>query len=189
MEEQVLKNLTTLTGLSAQDFAILREYAPKIQPWGEKFAKAFYDTLFAYELTAAVFKEGERATREITLREWYLEVTSGELTEDFWQRQWTVGLIHISKKVTNPLMLGMMSRVQQLFLQECLQAFEPAQAEQVYLAFKRVTDVIAGVITEGYFFSYVEAMSNVGGLKLSLVERMIDLEINKKLAKLRKKPQ
>jgi hypothetical protein len=47
--------------------------------------------------------------------------------------------------------------------------------------------VIAGLIAEGYFVNYISAMEQVGGLRLSLVQRMIDLEIKKKLAKIKQK--
>jgi hypothetical protein len=45
--------------------------------------KEFYDTLFGYKPKAEVFREGERPDREVTLRNWYLEVTSGKISSDF----------------------------------------------------------------------------------------------------------
>jgi hypothetical protein len=178
--DEVLNDLATLTGLSKKDFQILQETASETQTWGAEIADAFYEVLFSYEPTARVFAGREHLLKKHkeALVNWYMEVTSGTTTsKEFWQRQWLVGLLHIPHKVTNPYMFGMMSRVQQLFLHKCLSNFEQEKAEAVYTAFKRVTDVTAGLIAESYFVSYITAMENIGGMSRSLGERMMDLEI------------
>ncbi len=187
MVEHIVKDLIVLTKFSDQDVQLLQQHAPQLQSWGEELIKEFYDTLYGYESTGKVFREGEREAREKTLRDWYLHITSvGQVDDAFWQQQWVVGLVHIIRGVTNPFMFGMTSRVQQFILRKCVEEFEPKQAIEIYSAFKRLTDVIAGLIAESYFSSYVEAMEKVGGFKLSLIKRMIDLEINSKLKNSRK---
>ncbi len=179
MKEQVLAQLIHLTGLTENDFDILKKSAPKTQKWVDDFATAFYDLLFAYPPTAEVFRDGERPAREAGLKIWYLKVTGGDVThKSFWDWQWYVGLIHIPRKVPNPFMLGMMSRVQQLFLHHCLQDCEQEEAEEVFIAFKRVTDVVAGLIAESYLYNYTEAMENILGMKPELIDRLMGLEID-----------
>ncbi len=179
--ESILRDLITLTGFSKEDALILRETADVTLPWVDELAQAFYDLLFSYEPTAKVFREGERPARERSLKAWYADVVQGNFTEDFWRQQWVVGLIHIARQVSNPYMLGMTSRVQQLFLHKCLETFEVDQAERVYGAFKRATDVIAGLVTEGYFQNYMLAMERVAGFRKGLIVRMLDLEIRRML--------
>lgn len=72
-----------------------------------------------------------------------------------------------------------------MFLKKCLETFEKAEAAKVYGAFKRVTDVIAGLIAEAYFMNYVDALESVAGFRRSLIEQMMSLEINKRLAESR----
>ena len=157
--EQTFKHLVTLTGLSAQDYQILQSTANKTQPWADEIVKAFYDILFNYAPTAHIFKTGERHERETVLHTWYLKITGGTLDRQFWRRIWLVGSVHIDRGVTNPLMLGMMSQIQQRFLHKCLQTFEIQQAEQVYSAFKRITDIVAALIAESYLTSHrIEAI-------------------------------
>jgi len=187
--KEVLNDLATLSGLSGKDFQILQDAAEETQAWGGEIADAFYEVLLSYEPTARVFEGREHLLKKHkeALVKWYLEVTSGTTTnEEFWERQWLVGLLHIPHKVTNPYMFGMMSRVQQLFLHKCLAEFELEKAEAVYTAFKRVTDVTAGLIAESYFISYMTAMENIGGMSRSLVERMMDLEIKNMITEARK---
>ncbi len=179
--EKVLRDLMVLTGFSKDDALVLRETADVTLGWKDEFAQAFYDLLFSYPPTAKVFRKGERPIREASLKGWYEDVVRGNFAESFWRQQWAVGLIHIARQVTNPYMLGMMSRVQQLFLHKCLEHFEPEKAEEVFSAFKRATDVIAGIITEGYFQNYMSAMQRVAGFREGLVVRMLDLEIGRML--------
>jgi hypothetical protein len=186
-QENTLKDLVVLTGFSDADINTLKSAAADLQPWSEEITQMFYDTLFANAPTRAVFREGERPDREQTLRNWYQMVISGQIDDKFWHWQWYVGLIHIPRGITNPFMLGMMSRVQQVFLQKCQETFEPAQSMAVFGAFKRVTDVIAGLIAEGYFQSYVQAMERMSGQSRTLIDRMVQLEVQEMLAEIRKR--
>ncbi len=165
---------------------MLRDTAPQTQPWMEEFTKEFYDTLYGYVPTSHVFKPGERPDREVTLNTWYKEVTSGHITMDFWRRQWIVGLVHIPRRVTDPFMIGMMSRVQQVFLTKCMEAFEQQKALRTFLAFKRVTDTVTGLIAEGYFASYVEATERMTGQSRALTDRLVGLEISRMIEEARK---
>ncbi|MCA9940696.1 MAG: hypothetical protein KC418_18795 [Anaerolineales bacterium] len=183
--DETLQTLITLTGLSDDDYRFLKESADITQEWVDDVITEFYDTLFGYEPTTRVFKPGERPDREETLRHWYMEVTSGQITPEFWQRQWHVGLVHIQRRVSNAFMLGIMGRIQRLFLQKCMATFDPEQAEAIFCAFQRVTDVVAGLIAEGHYKNYVETMELVCGIRISLFQRMIDMEISKKLNGLR----
>ncbi len=179
--ESTLKDLIALTGFSTADVQILKDAAAELQPWSEEIVCLFYDTLYSHQNTRAVFREGERPAREQTLHNWYQIVISGQIDEKFWRWQWFVGLVHIPRGITNPFMLGMMSRVQQVFGEKCQQTFDPVRGQAVFGAFKRVTDIIAGLIAEGYFQSYVQAMERMSGQSRTLIDRMVQLEVQEML--------
>ena len=183
--EQVLTDLITLTGYTAEDAQTLRDYSEQIESWTEDLIQVFYNTLYRHSLTAAVFKEGERPAREDTLWGWYHHVSQGEINDTFWRWQWYVGLVHIPRGITNPFMLGMMSRVQQLFRAKYRETFSSDEADKVFGAFKRVTDVIAGLIAEGYFQSYLEAVQRTSGQSQALIERMVGFAVEEMLAEAR----
>jgi hypothetical protein len=152
--KEPFQSLIDLTELSDQDRLILSRTADKTQLWVDEFVKMFYDTLFGYPPTSARFREGERPVREKTIRNWYLQVVRGDFGEDFWEAQWRVGQAHIERQIHNSYMQGMMHRSQQFFLAKCLAAYEEEEAVQIYTAFKRVTDVAAGIIADGYHTAY-----------------------------------
>ncbi len=182
---ETLGSLIALTGLSERDYQILQEHAVETQAWMDEIFSDFYVAIFSYPATASFFPEGDHRSHERYLHRWYQQTASGDYSESFWKSQWVVGLVHVRKHVSNPFMFGTMSRIQQMFLAKCLQNKSAANAEKLYGAFKRVTDVIAGLVAEAYFLNYVGALEDVAGFRKSLVEQMMTLEINKRLAEAR----
>jgi len=150
---QSIQSLIDLIQISDQDRLVLKNAADQTQPWAEEFVKMFYDILFENAHTRVVFREGERPAREETIRIWYLQVVSGEFDEQFWLAQWQVGKRHIERRIFNSYMLGMMHQTQRFFLEKCMATFEREQGLNVFNAFKRVTDIAAGIIVEGYLTS------------------------------------
>lgn len=174
-----LNHLRTLVGVSQNDFTVLGRYSSQIDAWLEEIVEDFYDALFAYETTASVFSPDERTERKETLRDWLRALTLGADDDEFWQQQWTVGLVHFQRQVKNAYMLGMMSRIQQHLLAMSLEELEYDQALELHRAFKRVTDVVAGLIAEGYLQGYVTAVEEVTGLKGAFLDRMAEAAVGK----------
>ncbi len=185
MNVTTFEQLQLLTGYSEADAQLLAKHAPTTTPWIGEFVNAFYETLFAYEPTRKVFKDNERGDREVTTTRWFEQMLSGSHDDAFWQNQWVVGILHILRAVPNAFMLGMMSRVQQLFLEKVITALSQEEAMALYLAFKRSTDVVAGLIAESYFYTYVESMESVVGMNPTLVQRILHAEVGKRLQKAR----
>jgi len=184
--KQILNDLITLTGYTDADAQIMLEVADQTGPWGPMITTAFYDKLYGYESTSPVFKEGERPTREKSLIHWYDMLIAGKVNDDFWQWQWYVGIVHIPRGISNSFMMGMMSSVQQLFITQCMATFEKEQALIVYGAFKRITDVVAGLIAESYFESYLEAVERSTGQSHKLIERQVNFAVTEMVAEAQK---
>lgn len=184
--KKILTDLITLTGYTDADAQILSNVADQTVAWGPMMTTAFYNTLYSYKTTEAVFKEGERPTREKSLIHWYNMLIAGKVNNDFWQWQWYVGIIHIPRGISNSFMMGMMSRVQQLFLQQCMATFDQEQALIINGAFKRVTDVVAGLIAESYFESYLEAVERSTGQSRKLIDRQVSFAVEEMVAEAQK---
>ncbi len=187
-KEEVLKyteDLKFLTGLSSNDLEILKKYKDIALQWTDDLVKSFYDILFSYEPTASIFREGEREERENTLKDWYRRLFE-EINSDFWIWQWYVGIVHIKRKVYNRYMLGMLSRIQQMFLDKAVQNLPIEEALELYRAFKKATDVIAGVIAEGYHLTYVESLQTVAGVDKQFVGKIMKLHLDKAMKEFHK---
>jgi hypothetical protein len=155
-----IQSLIDLIKISDHDRSVLRHSADQTQQWVDEFVEMFYDTLYGYHHTKELFVEGERPHREKTIRNWYLQIVNGEFDDQFWHGQRRVGSLHVERKIRNSYMLGMMHQAQRFFLNKCLATFEQENGMEVYHAFKRVTDISAGIIAEGYHTPY--AVMKVG---------------------------
>ena len=149
-----IQSIIDLTQTSDQDRVVLKDAAHQTEQWADEFVKMFYDILFDYPHTKELFRAGERPEREKTLRDWYLQVVRGEFDEEFWLVQWQVGQRHVGREILNSYVFGMMNRTQQFFLDKCLATFEKEEGLKIFSAFKRVTDVAAGIIANGYLMSW-----------------------------------
>jgi sigma-B regulation protein RsbU (phosphoserine phosphatase) len=185
--KQTLTHLLTLTRLSEHDFVFLRDTAPTTQVWVDEFVESFHDTLLNYPPTAQLFSEDERPIQAALLRQWFLAVTRGDIDVDFWLRQWQLDMFYNLRRVKSPFTLGLMSHVQQWFLTKCLDAFEPAQALSVYGAFKRVTDVVTGLVIEAYHEGYGEMEKLVDDLENTILPLGIALSTERDLDRLMEK--
>lgn len=152
--ETTVKSLKYFTEISEQDRQVLQAATEHTQQWADEFVQMVYDALLNYQPTREVFREGEQLKHKEIMKTWYLQAVSGELDDQFWQRQWQVGLRHVERGILNAYMLGLMDRVQRFFLDKCMHKFEPENGIELFKAFKRVTDVAAGLIAEGYHSPY-----------------------------------
>ncbi len=168
----ILRDFEAISGPIGPHAEVLKRYADRLKEWDDLFTKVFYDTLFSYGPTAAVFREGERVEREETLRAWYRKVVSGEYDDAFWDWQYRrVGLAHVLRGIPNEFMLSAMSMVQRAFLEKVKEEFPSDEAARIYLAFKHVTDAVATLIASGYMYSYLKAVSESTGMSLTLIDR------------------
>jgi len=178
--------ISTLMDYREEDWMILRDEAGQIARWSPDLVKVFYDTLYGYDKTRAVFREGERPKVEKTLAEWFLTLAAGTKEMDFWEHQWVIALLHIKREVRNIYVLGMMNRMQQILLEKCLQTYDDhRKAVNVYQALLRITGVIAALIAECYTElqeDITEEGLSMAGLNPGLIRRIRENQINKMLA-------
>lgn len=93
--------------LQRSDGEIIARHRDLLLGLERELVTGFYDTLFAHGVTAAVFAEGERPTREDTLGAWWRRTVRGPLDDDYFAWMALVGLVHVIREVSNPMMLAM----------------------------------------------------------------------------------
>lgn len=147
-----------------------------------EIVKAFYDTLYEHPATSAVFVEGERPAREQTLSSWWRRTVLGPLDENYFAWMAMVGLVHVSRGVSNPMMLSMASFVTS-FVADSVAAMpvEAAEAEALLEAFQRLSSTLGAVISFGYDRAYDRAvlttLHELAGIPESLFERLRHQEV------------
>jgi len=176
--------ISKLIAFEESDWQVLANEADVIKTWAPDLIGVFYDTLYSIEETTAVFHDGERAKLEATLEQWIVDILSGDQGERFWNHQRYIALLHIKRGTKNLYMLGMMNRLQQMFLVKSMESFDQDKAVQVYTAFLRLSGMVAGLIAQCYD-EVTETSTHAGlsrvGLNEALISRIKAMQIDKML--------
>ncbi len=176
------KVISQLLGFNDTDWEVLANEVDEIKQWSPELIDVFYDTLYGIEETKSVFREGERPKVEDTLKNWIISILSGDQGDSFWEHQWYVALLHIKRGTKNLYVLGIMNRLQQVFLEKCMETYEQDKAMSVYGAFHRISGMVSGLIAQCYDevieTSTHESLARVG-MNNALVKRLKDKHIDK----------
>lgn len=180
-----LSTIKTLTGVSQADFDILKSAQLEASQWAQEIMKVFYDTLFAHVRTANVFHDGERPAREKTLEGWYLALfTTANDSEVYWLEQGRIGFAHIRRHVNNEFMIGIATKLSELFVSKTIAAYGAERGLEVANAFNRVLQTVVGLTAEGYDVMSEIAFSEATGADASLIDNLIQSQVNDVQARL-----
>ncbi|MDD4933085.1 MAG: protoglobin domain-containing protein [Methylacidiphilaceae bacterium] len=177
--ESILAQLPPCTRFSNEDEALLLRLAPALAPLEDLLAKGFYDALFAHPETASVFGSGERAEREMALRRWWRRTLQGPFDARYWEYQAAVGLIHIRRGVTNPMMLAMwgwiLNALQEALIERVKLA--PQEVARAMEALYRLAATVQALTAESYLRHYLLALSHSTGVSTDLIHRLVSVEV------------
>jgi hypothetical protein len=161
-----------------EDALVIRDHKEVLLGLEDGVVKAFYDTLLAHGPTAAVFVDGERPAREVTLSQWWRRTVTGPLDDQYFDWMAMVGLVHVIRGVTNPMMLAMAEFTVTFVAEQAAGAeIDKAEADRLIEAFRRLTSTVGAIITCGYDHAVVSALYNVAGMPEALLRRLRNQEI------------
>lgn len=138
----------------------------------------FYETVYGHAPTAAIFHEGERPMREESLTNWWERTVRGPIDENYWAWMSMVGLIHVIRRVTNPMMLSMIDFVAGYVSNNAHRLnLDPDEQRRLVDALRRLAGMTGSVITWGYDHAVSAALFEVAGMPEALLARLRDAEI------------
>lgn len=179
MVDSILADLVPSALPQGSDLHALVEHREWLLAQEDALVALFYDTLYGYAVTAAVFSADERAAREQTLRDWWQRTVGTPIDIDYFRWMAFVGIVHIRRGVTNPMMLSMLQVVSGHVITSAHATLGERAALQLQAAFARITTTIGAVIAEAYTRSYVGALEDLAGLDPKLTARMLALEVSR----------
>lgn len=163
--------------------AVIARNAEALVALGPEVATAFYDTLFDHQPTATVFHEGERPMREHTFLQWWDRTARGPIDDEYWAWMAMVGLTHVVRRVTNPMMLSMADFVASYVAANSYRLHLP-ESERASLVegFGRVASMMRSIITYGYDHAMSSALFERAGMPEALLARLGDQSIREALS-------
>jgi hypothetical protein len=176
---QIMHELLPATVVTDADRAVIAANKDFLLSLEDTLVATFYDSLFAHPPTAAVFQDGERPAREQTLRDWWQRTVAAPLDDKYFAWMTLVGVVHIRRKVQNPMMLSMFHLVADTVHTQALQQLGAEKAEELRLAFSHLASTVSSIISEAYTKGYIAALQDLAGLDPKLTERMLQIEVGK----------
>ncbi|HET9657364.1 MAG TPA: protoglobin domain-containing protein [Kineosporiaceae bacterium] len=173
-----------------RDAEIIQRYRDALLALEPDVIKGFYDTLYSHPATAAVFVDGERQAREGTLSNWWRRTVNGPLDEAYFTWMATVGLVHVVRRVSNPMMLSMAGYVASMVGEKVAEMqLDHAEAEALVEAFRRLSSTVGSIISFGYDRAYDKAVQmalfDLAGMPEALFQRLVTQEVNSALTRAR----
>jgi len=171
---QAIEDMALEARFRPEDHQVLLKHKDKLLALTDDLVKTFYDSLFATPSTRKVFHEGERPAREKTLRDWWRKTVEGPVDEEYWAWQAYVGLLHVKRVVTNPMMMG------QAFMIEDLVRTHLDDPE-VAGAIRRLMATVAAIIAYGYEKAQLLSIEETTGISQELIKTNVRVGVEKLL--------
>lgn len=179
LASNIIQNMVPEARLTAEDQAVLTRNQDYLAGLTEGIVQTFYDSAYAHPPTAAIFHEGERPDREQTLRDWWMRTISKPLDDSYYHWMTLVGVIHIQRRVKNPMMLSMLSHVTSYVSHQAIVDLDAAAAHELAATLCRLQAVVGSLISDSYTLSYIASLENLAGFSPELSGRMLDLEVKR----------
>lgn len=169
--KKAIDTLIDLVGFSDEDRKVLKANSPKITEWVDEIVSGIFDDIKSSKTQSELLgRSGEEVQK--ALCEYFQAICGGDLDEGVWEREWSRGLISMMSGTTLPLTVAVISKLQLGFMKKCLAELDPGEAETLFGAFKRATDVVAGLNAEGYMDAFAEGVEIASGFSKAVIERM-----------------
>jgi hypothetical protein len=159
------------------DAAAIAEHHDYLLGIEDSLVEVFYDALYSHAVIEAVFEDGERPAREQTLRTWWRRSIDGPIDHQYMLWMTFVGVVHIRRRVKNPMMVSAMTVISDHVHQRARAELDADAVEKLQTAFSHLTTTIVSLISESFTQSYIGALRNLAGLDESLTARMLAIEV------------
>ncbi len=187
LARQALDELPPVTRFTQGDADAIARHRDVLLSWETVVVQGFYDTLYAHGPTAAVFTLDERPEREATLSHWWRRTVGEPLDEDYFAWMAMVGLVHVVRGVSNPMMLAMTDFVVGTVAAAApASGLAPEETDRLTTAFRRLTSTAGAIITCGYDQAVASALFSIAGMPDALLRRLRDQEVKESLVTARR---
>ena len=171
---QAMEEIALEARFRPEDHQVLLKHKDKLLALTDDLVKTFYDTLFATPSTRKVFHEGERPAREKTLVDWWRKTVEGPVDEEYWAWQAYVGLLHVKRVVTNPVMMAQAFLIKNVVRRN---VNEP----EVLEVMNRLLGTVAAIIAYSYEKIQLLSIEETTGISQELIKTNVRVGVEKLL--------
>ncbi|CCG92158.1 globin [Candidatus Methylacidiphilum fumarolicum] len=177
LTQTIIDMIPTSLRFNAHDEAVFQKFKPFHEKLSEKFVKGFYDILFGYPTTQSIFKPDERPLREPDLQRWWQRTITGPFDINYWSWQAAVGVIHIKRKVKNPMMISIWGWILLTLQKEFSMNYSLQDTFEAMDSWHRLAITVESLIAESYLHNYIVALAQSTGTEFALLDRLVAIEV------------
>ncbi|VAW87280.1 hypothetical protein MNBD_GAMMA18-2036 [hydrothermal vent metagenome] len=178
MTNEIIEQIPECVRFNDEDAQALIRNKDALLALEDGLVDGFYNAVYSYSITRAVFTDDERAAREQTLREWYRRTLNGPFDDAYWKWQTFVGLVHIKRKVNNAMVSGMWGWILTYLSENALEHLDKIEAKAVIKALHGLQAAVMALISESYLRNMFVAVDKASGIKEALLMRLVNIEID-----------
>lgn len=178
MRRFIMNQLPPEGRFTPQDAATIGQHQALLLGLTDEIVQGFYNSLYAHGPTAEIFRDGERPALEKTLTDWWKRVVTSEPSEQFWDWMTFVGLVHVVRKVKNPMMIGAWSFIEDFVSGRIGEALPREEAVALIRALSRFGMTFNALVAESYILHYMQAVTESTGTTPVLLDRLVITEID-----------
>ncbi len=178
--QKIVDEAAHLNGHTPQDWAILASARHMTSSWAPDMSRLFGEAM-AVPTVATLMERYSRTDREQAIGVWFERVASGAPGASFWAETSLIGFYHASAGTGNDHVIAYMSRMEAVFLNNCIRAMQGPKAIEVFGAFKRIVDIAQALMVASYETAIISGMSQLGfndrllnRMRTVAVKKMID---------------
>ncbi|NOY00771.1 MAG: hypothetical protein GXP30_13735 [Verrucomicrobia bacterium] len=178
----VLEQAKLITGFSTEDEQLIRKATSSLAPCAQEIAAEFYEKLLDYEPTAAILKDLDPQGQlpDEHLARWVTSLIKGQYDDEFWTWHWVIGLILVQYNLDHVNLTSLLGQLQKILIKQAFATFRESSAIQITYAFLNLTNCLSIVTLKSYLLEYNSAIE-ASGLKQSVLNRMISMEVKNKI--------
>jgi truncated hemoglobin YjbI len=178
MVESILAQMPPHTRFTDADSAVVTANKDLLLEMGQGLVESFYRTVLAHPATAEIFHSDEMDARAASLADWWRRTCEGPHDSDFFSWQAFVGLVHIKRRVKNPMVIAMWSHILAHISTALAHRMGAAEAGQVMCSLQRLAATVQALIVESYLQSFIDILGESTGMKPVLIDRLVMTKID-----------
>jgi len=175
---ELLNTMKTLLDFNADDVARLQTIGPLLIPHADEMAQRFYASLEKFDECQQIISEhpDRRQNLHRTLTQWYAQIFSGHYDQQYAERRWIIGLVHVKVWIPPRYVVGAMENVYLFSAHKLIEKRQDLSGDLLpYIqSLSKMLRIDLAFIEQSYAESANKAMALEIGANEALLRRVVE---------------
>lgn len=163
-----------------EDSEIIRKHKDILLAYTDEILEEFFKTLLSYPSMKSIMdKMSEDEVKSVVerFRKFWIRLIEGPHDDSFWDWMTYVGLLHVKRRITNPMVLASWFYFRAKCMEKIKDKLSMEEAIDLIKALERASTTAAALTAEAYFQIYLQCVEQATGINRDLLEKLVDIAI------------